>query len=65
MEDVWSKKLEAAHADGQKAKEATEKKVGTVIERLHQLTEREAKREAQRGANVLHPTPLRSLFQAC
>ena len=50
MEDTWSQKVEAAKADAQKTKAVTEKKVGSVIERLHQLTEREATREAQRGA---------------
>ena len=49
LEEGWSKKVEAAKQEAQKAKETTEKKVGSVIDRLHQLTEREAKREAQRG----------------
>ena len=41
-----------AKDEAQIAKLATEKKVGSVIDRLHQLTDRETKREAQRGLSL-------------
>lgn len=54
LEQSWAKKVETVQKDAQKSKETTEKKVSGVIDRLHQLTEREAKREAQRGTQKLH-----------
>ena len=49
LEQSWAQQVDTAQKEAQRVKEATESKVASVIDRLHQLTEREAKREQQRG----------------
>ena len=55
IEGACKQKIDAAQTESLKVKEATEKKVSSVIDRLHQLTEREAKRENQRGEHYHIP----------
>lgn len=52
-EEQWQKQAMQIEAAAEKSKQATEAKVGSIINRLHSLAEKENNRESQRGMLTL------------
>lgn len=53
LEEHWQREVSQAKAAAERSKQATEAKVGSIINRLHSLAEKENKRETQRGEGLL------------